>query len=180
MTRSESRRFKMDLLSRQPGLRLVTGSETGHDAAVPYVHYFEGMLSLGPYRVPTRAGTCSGSYKTYPSDGQVPDGSLLPPALVGAGLSRLRCGAVVLGRLQQQAAQAVGPQGSIERALWNPAHVHVRRGVVGAQRAVSWRVIARPLPSPGPRATRRCSPIGGLRQTTRSKSRALPTALRSP
>jgi hypothetical protein len=31
---------------------LVTGSETGHEAAVPYVHYFEGMLSLGPYRVP--------------------------------------------------------------------------------------------------------------------------------
>jgi len=30
----------------------VTGSETGHDAAVPFVHYFEGMLSLGPYRVP--------------------------------------------------------------------------------------------------------------------------------
>src|ERR1039458_4989056 len=32
--------------------KLVTGSETGHDAAVPFVHYFEGMLSLGPYRVP--------------------------------------------------------------------------------------------------------------------------------
>jgi hypothetical protein len=32
--------------------KLVTGSETGHDAAVPYVHYFEGMLSLGPYRAP--------------------------------------------------------------------------------------------------------------------------------
>jgi hypothetical protein len=31
---------------------LVCGSETGHEAAVPYVHYFEGMLSLGPYRVP--------------------------------------------------------------------------------------------------------------------------------
>jgi len=31
---------------------MVTGSETGHDAAVPYVHYFEGMLSLGPYRIP--------------------------------------------------------------------------------------------------------------------------------
>ena len=31
---------------------LVTGCETGHDAAVPFVHYFEGMLSLGPYRVP--------------------------------------------------------------------------------------------------------------------------------
>jgi hypothetical protein len=31
--------------------KLVTGSETGHDAAVPFVHYFEGMLSLGPYRL---------------------------------------------------------------------------------------------------------------------------------
>ena len=53
MTRTESRRFKMDLLDYMSGrMRLVTGSETGHDAAVPYVHYFEGMLSLGPYRVP--------------------------------------------------------------------------------------------------------------------------------
>jgi hypothetical protein len=32
--------------------KLVTGCETGHDAAVPFVDYFEGMLSLGPYRVP--------------------------------------------------------------------------------------------------------------------------------
>jgi len=53
MTRSESKRWKMELLrvvSEECGL--VTGSETGHDAAVPYAHYFEGMLSLGPYRVP--------------------------------------------------------------------------------------------------------------------------------
>ncbi len=53
MTRSESKKWKMELLrfvSEQCGL--VTGSETGHDAAVPYVHYFEGMMSLGPYRVP--------------------------------------------------------------------------------------------------------------------------------
>ena len=53
MTRSDSRRYKMELLrlvSEKHGL--VTGSETGHDAAVPHVHYFEGMLSLGPYRVP--------------------------------------------------------------------------------------------------------------------------------
>ena len=53
MTRSESKHFKMDLLryvSEECGL--VCGSETGHDAAVPFVHYFEGMLSLGPYRVP--------------------------------------------------------------------------------------------------------------------------------
>ncbi|MGA2035300.1 MAG: glycoside hydrolase [Thermoguttaceae bacterium] len=53
MTRTESRRWKMDLLKYvSEDCRLVTGSETGHEAAVPYVHYFEGMLSLGPYRVP--------------------------------------------------------------------------------------------------------------------------------
>ncbi len=53
MTRTESRYWKMQLLrvvSEEMGL--VTGSETGHDAAVPYLHYFEGMLSLGPYRIP--------------------------------------------------------------------------------------------------------------------------------
>ena len=53
MTRTESREWKMkllDLVSRE--MKLVTGCETGHDAAVPYLHYFEGMLSLGPYRIP--------------------------------------------------------------------------------------------------------------------------------
>jgi hypothetical protein len=53
MTRSDSRRAKMELLDLISGeFKLVTGSETGHDAAVPFVHYFEGMLSLGPYRIP--------------------------------------------------------------------------------------------------------------------------------
>ncbi len=53
MTRGESRHWKMELLRyMSQDVRLVTGSETGHDAAVPFVHYFEGMLSLGPYRVP--------------------------------------------------------------------------------------------------------------------------------
>lgn len=53
MTRTESRKWKMELLrivSQEN--KLVTGCETGHDAAVPFLHYFEGMLSLGPYRVP--------------------------------------------------------------------------------------------------------------------------------
>jgi hypothetical protein len=53
VTRTESRQWKMRLLeyvSRDCGL--VCGCETGHDASVPYLHYFEGMLSLGPYRVP--------------------------------------------------------------------------------------------------------------------------------
>lgn len=53
MTRSDSRHWKMELL-RILGdeFKLVVGSETGHDASVPYCDYYEGMLSLGPYRVP--------------------------------------------------------------------------------------------------------------------------------
>jgi hypothetical protein len=52
LNRTESKRWKMELLdvvSRE--FKLVTGCETGHEASVPYLHYFEGMLSLGPYRV---------------------------------------------------------------------------------------------------------------------------------
>lgn len=53
MTRTESRKWKMELLRYvSEDQHLVTGCETGHDAAVPFLHYFEGMLSLGPYRVP--------------------------------------------------------------------------------------------------------------------------------
>ncbi|MGA1865095.1 MAG: glycoside hydrolase [bacterium] len=53
MTRSESRHWKMELLRYMSEYKgLITGSETGHEAAVPYVHYFEGMLSLWPYRLP--------------------------------------------------------------------------------------------------------------------------------
>jgi hypothetical protein len=53
LTRSDSRFWKMELLKCvSQEFHLVTGCETGHDAAVPYVDYFEGMLSLGPYRVP--------------------------------------------------------------------------------------------------------------------------------
>ncbi len=53
MTRTDSRRWKMYLL-RILGdeFNLVVGSETGHDASVPVCDYYEGMLSLGPYRVP--------------------------------------------------------------------------------------------------------------------------------
>jgi len=53
MNRTQSREWKMkllDYLSRDN--QRVTGCETGHDAAVPFLHYFEGMMSLGPYRVP--------------------------------------------------------------------------------------------------------------------------------
>ncbi|MHB1033020.1 MAG: glycoside hydrolase [Pirellulales bacterium] len=52
LTRGESRHWKMELLRYvSQDAHLVTGCETGHDAAVPFVDYFEGMLSLGPYRI---------------------------------------------------------------------------------------------------------------------------------
>ncbi|MCX6902425.1 MAG: DUF5696 domain-containing protein [Verrucomicrobia bacterium] len=53
MTRTESKKWKMELLRYiSEDNKLVTGCETGHDASVPFLHYFEGMMSLGPYRVP--------------------------------------------------------------------------------------------------------------------------------
>ena len=69
MTRSESRRYKMDLLALVSGkFKLVTGCETGHDASVPYLHYFEGMLSLGPYRVPDSGRAMQKIWTDVPPD----------------------------------------------------------------------------------------------------------------
>ena len=42
----------LGILAMPDELKPVTGSETGHEAAAPLVHYFEGMMSLAPYRVP--------------------------------------------------------------------------------------------------------------------------------
>ncbi|MGN0853520.1 MAG: glycoside hydrolase [Kiritimatiellia bacterium] len=67
MTRSDSRAYRMDLL-RLLGdeFGLVVGSETGHDAAVPYCDYFEGMLSLGNYRVPDSGRNISEVWTNVP------------------------------------------------------------------------------------------------------------------
>ncbi|MBN2442106.1 MAG: carbohydrate binding domain-containing protein [Spirochaetales bacterium] len=52
LSRSGDREYKSKLLGSLSGeFHMVTGSETGIDWAVPYLHYFEGMMSLGPYRV---------------------------------------------------------------------------------------------------------------------------------
>jgi hypothetical protein len=68
MTRTESRVAKMELLRyMSEEAKLVTGCETGHDASVPYLHYFEGMMSLGPYRVPDSGRRMSEIWSTVPS-----------------------------------------------------------------------------------------------------------------
>lgn len=52
MTRTESKEFRIDLLKYMfKDKKLITGSEAGQDYAAPYVHYFEGMMSLSPYRL---------------------------------------------------------------------------------------------------------------------------------
>jgi hypothetical protein len=53
LTRSEDRKYKMQLLEFcSKDEKQVVGTETGIDPSVPYVHYYEGMLSLGSYRLP--------------------------------------------------------------------------------------------------------------------------------
>ena len=53
ISRSQDREYKSKMFSYlSEDLKLVTGSETGMDWAVPFLHYFEGMMSLGPYRLP--------------------------------------------------------------------------------------------------------------------------------
>lgn len=53
MTRTDSRAFRVKLLGVvSDEFGLVCGSETGVDAVVPVCDYFEGMLSIGRFRVP--------------------------------------------------------------------------------------------------------------------------------
>ena len=52
LSRTQDRINKMALLDYvSKDMKLVTGSETGMDMAVPHLDYFEGMMSLGPYRL---------------------------------------------------------------------------------------------------------------------------------
>ncbi|MBN2351653.1 MAG: hypothetical protein JXD23_03715 [Spirochaetales bacterium] len=52
-SRSVDREYKVkQLLYLSRDKKLVTGSETGIDWAVPALHYFEGMMSLGNFRLP--------------------------------------------------------------------------------------------------------------------------------
>jgi len=52
LSRTQDRENKMALLDYvSKAQTLVTGSETGMDMAVPHLDYFEGMMSLGPYRL---------------------------------------------------------------------------------------------------------------------------------
>ena len=68
LTRSEDRKYKMALLDFcSKTEKLVVGTETGIDPSVPYVHYYEGMMSLGPYRLPD-AGYDMIGYRTPTPD----------------------------------------------------------------------------------------------------------------
>ena len=68
LTRSEDKHWKMALLDFCSGSqKLVVGTETGIDPSVPFVDYYEGMMSLGPYRLPD-SGRDLMEYKTPTPD----------------------------------------------------------------------------------------------------------------
>ena len=53
LTRRECRRKRIELLGvLSDELGLVTGTENGHETAVPVCDYFEGMMSISPYTLP--------------------------------------------------------------------------------------------------------------------------------
>ena len=53
LSRSQDRDYRMQLLAyASQDLKLVNGSETGIDTAVPYLDYFEGMMSISEFRCP--------------------------------------------------------------------------------------------------------------------------------
>eukprot|EP01106_Pelomyxa_sp_JSP_P002283 TRINITY_DN13498_c0_g1_i1.p1 TRINITY_DN13498_c0_g1~~TRINITY_DN13498_c0_g1_i1.p1 ORF type:complete len:498 (+),score=93.61 TRINITY_DN13498_c0_g1_i1:74-1495(+) len=66
LTRSTCKAHRMELLQAVKDFQLVVGSETGHEAAVPFLHYFEGMLSLGPYRIPDAGRNIMELWTTVP------------------------------------------------------------------------------------------------------------------
>lgn len=63
LTRSQDRANKMALLDFcSKDMKQVVGTETGIDPSVPYIEYYEGMMSLGPFRLPN-AGTFMMEYQ---------------------------------------------------------------------------------------------------------------------
>jgi len=68
LTRSQDRAYKMALLKFcAHDMKQVVGTETGIDPSVPYADYYEGMLSLGPYRLPDSGYDMIG-YRTPTAD----------------------------------------------------------------------------------------------------------------
>jgi hypothetical protein len=62
-TRTQDKFAKMQILNYVANTEhMVTGSETGNEAAVPYEDYFEGMESISQYRLPN-AGYNAGVYQ---------------------------------------------------------------------------------------------------------------------
>jgi hypothetical protein len=86
LTRSEDLKYRMALLGFCSNkLGLVTGSEDGVDAAVPFADYFEGMMSPGFARLPDSGYDVAS------------DRRKISNTIVGFSISRFGCGNVVLG-----------------------------------------------------------------------------------
>jgi hypothetical protein len=65
MTRTESKRARAELMRYVAGTGIV-GAEDGMDFAAPWAHYYEGMMSLQPFRVPDAGRAMQTIWTTVP------------------------------------------------------------------------------------------------------------------
>jgi len=80
----------------------------GHDAAVPYLHFLEGMMSLGPYRVPDSGRRMPANPRRGAgARREVSNWARATIAALRSWCSTTASSPTGIGRLQQQAARAV-------------------------------------------------------------------------
>ena len=154
MTRSESRHWKMELLRYvsediQAGHRLRDGPR--RFGAV--LHYFEGMLSLGPYRVPDAGrGYAAHLDRSAASASRSSSSATLSAAACGNWSITIASSRSGIGATTTTSCRALGQARSLQRAVRHAADVHVQPRVLGGRIARAlWQSYRATAPSRGPR-----------------------------
>ena len=121
MTRTDSRRFRMELLRIiSQEFNLVTGSETGHEAAVPYVHYFEGDAQLGPLSSSRfRTRDAQAMARSSQTSREIPNRPQVSDSPVGAGLSRLALSRSGIGAIYNNKLPSLWDRRDLFNLLYN-------------------------------------------------------------
>ena len=143
--------------------KLVTGSETGHDAAVPVVHYFEGMMSLGPYRVPDAGRDMQQILDDVPEKvAKFQTGRVYRLPLWELVYHECVVAHWYWGDYNNKTAGGLDPPRPVQCALRHAADVHVQQHLLCGRTAIALSAVTAPLSrSPGPPVTRRWSPTAG-------------------
>ena len=136
LTRTEDRQYKMKLLefcSRDEKLVVGNGDRDRSVSAVRSL--LRGDVEPGALPAAGRRARHAAIQAADARFSQVPGGALLSHPAVGAGLPRLRGGAMVLGRLQQQSSRGVATPRPVQHSLRHAAHVHVQQGNLGKRKS---------------------------------------------